>query len=65
MIPRIPGIDEYLATLTDAAKSAVLDHVPPQEALNQAAERWEVITDAHGRQSQRRAYLKHLGIEEP
>jgi hypothetical protein len=65
MIPRIPSIDEYLAALTDAAKSAVLNRVPPQEALNQAARRWEEITEAHGRQSQRQAYWKHLGIEEP
>jgi hypothetical protein len=64
MIPRIPGIDEYLAALTDAARSAVLDHVPPQEALNQAARRWEEITDAHGRDAQRAAYFKHLGLDE-
>jgi hypothetical protein len=65
LIPRIPGIDEYLAALGDAAKSAVIDRVPPQEALQAAAERWEQITDSHGREAQRRAYLKHLGINEP
>ncbi len=64
MIPRIPGVDEYVAALDDAVKAAALGKVAPQAALQQAAERWEQITDAHGRETQRDAYLKHLQITE-
>ena len=63
MIPRIPGVDEYVAALDDAVKAA-LGKVAPQAALQQAAARWEKITDAHGRETQRDAYLKHLEITE-
>ena len=35
-----------------------------EAALQKVAERWEQITNAHGRESQRRAYLKHLQISE-
>ncbi len=65
LIPRIPSVDNYMATLDDAVKSAVFDKVPPQVALETAAQRWEQITDAHGRDAQRQAYLKHLGIDDP
>jgi hypothetical protein len=64
LIPRIPVVDEYVAALDDAVKSVSKDKTPPQEALAKAAERWEKITEKHGREQQRRAYLKHLGIDE-
>ena len=64
LIPRIPGIDEYMAALDDAVKAAVVDKLPPQETLHKAAERWEQITTAHGRDQQRDAYQKHLGISD-
>ena len=64
MIPRIPGIDEYLEALNDAVKSAVADKVPPAVALQKAADKWEQITEAHGRDAQRDAYRKHLGISD-
>jgi hypothetical protein len=65
IVPRIPGVDEYMAALDEAVKAAVVDKVPPQTALDIAVKRWEEITDARGRDAQRRAYLKHLGISEP
>ena len=46
-------------------KAAVFDKASPQLALEKAAQRWEQITNAHGRDSQRQAFLKHLGISEP
>jgi hypothetical protein len=64
MIPRIPGIDDYLAALDQAVNDAVDQGIAPQAALEKAAQRWEAITDAHGRDAQREAYLKHLGINE-
>ena len=64
VIPRIPGIDEYLVALDEAVRSAMDGAERPQAALQHAASRWEAITDAHGRDGQRSAYLKHLGIAE-
>ncbi len=65
LIPRIPGVDEYMAALDEAVKAAENEGAPPQAALDKAAQRWEQITNAHGRDAQRHAYLKHLGICEP
>jgi hypothetical protein len=65
LIPRIPGVDDYMAALDQAVKDADFDGVDPGTALEKAAQRWEEITDARGRESQREAYLKHLGINEP
>jgi hypothetical protein len=65
MIPRIPGVDGYVAALDQAVADAVGHGVAPQDALANAARRWEEITDTRGRDSQRQAYLKHLGISEP
>jgi hypothetical protein len=62
VVPRIPGIDDYLAALDDAVKSAVGGKTPPAEALQKAAEKWEQITESRGRDAQREAYRKHLGI---
>jgi hypothetical protein len=63
LVPRIPGVDEYMSALDAAVKAASVS-VPAQEALAQAAERWEQITSAQGRDAQRRAYLAHLGISD-
>jgi hypothetical protein len=62
VVPRIPGIDEYLAALDDAAKAVTVDKLPADETLHKAAQRWEQITEARGRDAQRDAYQKHLGI---
>jgi ABC-type glycerol-3-phosphate transport system substrate-binding protein len=64
IVPRIPGIDEYLAALDEAVKQFALNHAKSEDVLQQAAEKWEKITEAHGREAQRQAYLKHLGISE-
>jgi ABC-type glycerol-3-phosphate transport system substrate-binding protein len=64
LLPRMPGIDYYLDALDAAIKSAA-SGVSPSKALKDAAKRWEEITDAHEREAQRRAYLKHLGVEDP
>jgi maltose-binding protein MalE len=62
VIPRIPGIDEYLAALDEAVKAATADHVAPAAALQKTAATWEQITNAHGRDKQLQAFQKHLGI---
>jgi hypothetical protein len=63
LVPRIPRVDEYMAALDDAVKSATGDKVSPEAALQTAARRWDSITEAAGREAQRAAYQKHLGIE--
>ncbi len=65
LIPRIPGVDEYLAALERAVHNAVSGGIDPKAALEQASTRWETITDALGRDAQRQAYRKHLGISSP
>jgi hypothetical protein len=64
IVPRIAGVDEYMAELDKAVKDAASNDIAPAAALETAAKRWEEITDAHGRDAQRAAYLKHLGIGE-
>lgn len=65
VLPAIPGIDDYLTALDAAVKAAIDGKLSPQAALETAAKRWEQITDELGRNTQRQAYLKHLGINEP
>jgi hypothetical protein len=62
VLPRLPGIDEYLGALDDAVQAAISESLTPEAALKQASERWEEITHAHGREKQRSAYLSHLGV---
>jgi hypothetical protein len=63
VIPRIPGIDKYFAVMDGEVKAALDGKLSPQAALDNVARAWERITDARGRDEQRAAYLKHLGIE--
>jgi hypothetical protein len=64
LVPRIPGVTAYLVALDKAARTLPADKAAAEAALQKVAERWEQITDAHGREAQRRAYLKHLQIRE-
>jgi ABC-type glycerol-3-phosphate transport system substrate-binding protein len=63
LIPRIPGIDEYLAVLDEAVNATANGDVEGKAALAKAAQRWDEITDSRGRELQREAYLKHLGVD--
>jgi hypothetical protein len=64
LVPRIPGVDEYVVALDEAAKTPPADKTAAEAALQKVAVQWEQITEAHGREAQRRAYLKHLQISE-
>lgn len=64
LLPRIPGIDEYLAILKTAVDDAVAGNQPAAEALASAAVRWNALTDKLGRESQRMAFKRHLGLVE-
>ncbi len=62
-IPRIPGRERYLAALDEAVRSAVRGEQTATESLAAAAKRWRDITDELGRDSQKQAYRRCLGIE--
>lgn len=64
LIPRLPAIDEYLAVLADAVRTAPADQAAAQAALEGVAARWEAITDRVGRDRQAAAYRRHLGETE-
>ncbi len=63
VVPRIPGVDEYMAALGKAVEDVVIEHAEPQAALRRAAGTWELITEKRGRAAQRQAFLRHLGID--
>jgi ABC-type glycerol-3-phosphate transport system substrate-binding protein len=64
ILPRIQSVDEYLAALDQAVSDVVTGEHTPEAALEKASRRWDEITDQTGRDAQRRAYLKHLGLNE-
>ena len=59
---RIPGRAEYLSALDEAVNQAVSKGKSPRRALRAAAGRWRVITEKHGKETQRRAYRKSLEL---
>lgn len=63
-MPRIPGQLEYLASLDAAVVAAVKEERTPQEALQQAAEKWQEITRKRGVASQQRALRRSLGLSD-
>jgi multiple sugar transport system substrate-binding protein len=65
ILPRIQGVDEYLAELADGVSAALRGGLMASEALERVAERWTKITDRLGRDAQRNAYLEHLGLTTP
>jgi multiple sugar transport system substrate-binding protein len=60
---RIPGRREYLAALDEAVRSVVAEDQSAVDALNAVAQQWEKITDTLGRDSQREAYMRSIGLE--
>jgi multiple sugar transport system substrate-binding protein len=64
VIPRIPGVDEYMDALQIAVNQVLVGEAPASLALDQAAAKWEEITNRRGRDAQRVAYLRHLNLAE-
>jgi len=60
---RIPGRGEYAAALDEAVHQAVRGEKTPEEALREAAARWDEITERLGRRQQAEAYYRSLGLE--
>ena len=59
---RLPGRDQYLAALDQAVQAVLAQQATPQQALAHAANQWNSITEALGRDSQGRAYRQSLGL---
>jgi multiple sugar transport system substrate-binding protein len=59
---RLPGRAEYMAALDDAVHQALRNEATPEQALKQAAAVWNEITDRSGRQRQRDAYQRSIGV---
>jgi ABC-type glycerol-3-phosphate transport system substrate-binding protein len=64
LLPRIPGIDRYLAELEVALEKAVSGDQSAKQALATAQDRWFILTDQLGREQQRTAFNRHLGLSE-
>jgi hypothetical protein len=64
LLPRIPGIDSYVAELESAVRIAVAGEQPAGRALAAAESRWDTLTDSLGRDEQRAAFNRHLGLSE-
>ncbi|NOY30779.1 MAG: hypothetical protein GXP28_11605 [Planctomycetes bacterium] len=65
VLPRIPGIDEYLESLDQVVAEVLLGNLDEEGALHEATTRWQAITESYGKQSQRAAYRRHLGFDDP
>ena len=63
LLPRIPGIDEYLEVLDGAVRQAISDVRPSEDVLAEVVKNWDKLTDRYGRDRQRVAYRKHLGLD--
>jgi hypothetical protein len=61
LVPRVPGIDEYLNALAEGVREAPADEAAATATLEKVAARWEEITDRLGRERQVAAYRRHLG----
>jgi multiple sugar transport system substrate-binding protein len=61
--PRIPCADRYMAVLDAAVAEAVSGASTAEAALSKAAAEWIKITDELGRDKQRAAYRKSLGLD--
>ena len=64
LLPRIPGIDDYLQALEEAIPQAISAKLSPEDALSEVVEKWNTLTDYYGRDRQRVAYRRHLGLDE-
>jgi multiple sugar transport system substrate-binding protein len=59
---RVPGRCEYLAALDRAVHQALRKEAEPAQALRAAAVAWEETTDRLGRERQRAAYQRSIGV---
>ncbi|HJT35197.1 MAG TPA: extracellular solute-binding protein [Pirellulales bacterium] len=60
--PRLRGRRQYLKALDEAVERTLRGEASSQEALQSAAAAWTQITDELGREQQRAAYRRSLGL---
>ncbi len=60
---KLPGREEYIKALDEAVQSVLGGKAAPEEALGEAAKKWEEITARLGVEKQRKAYRLGLGLE--
>ena len=60
---RIPGGFEYYDTLDIAVQRALAGQVTPKEALDEAAKKWQEITERFGRDKQKAKYRAAMGLK--
>ena len=63
LLPRIPGIDEYLEVLDKSVRRAISEVRSTEDVLAEVVENWDKLTDRYGRERQRVAYRRHLGLD--
>jgi multiple sugar transport system substrate-binding protein len=59
---RVPGGSEYTDAVGIAVAKALAGEAKPQEAMDEAAAKWEEITDRLGRDSQKKAYVESMTL---
>ena len=59
---RIPGATEYLHELVANVSAALAEQMTPRAALDDVAQKWQKITDRHGRDTQLALYRKSMGL---
>jgi len=64
LLPRIPGVDQYLEALEGAIGRAISKELSAEQALAEVVAKWNRLTDRYGRDRQRAAYRKHLGLND-
>ena len=60
---RVPGHERYLAALDEAVGRVLAGDTSAADALAAAGKQWQAITDELGRDAQRTAYRRSLGLE--
>jgi len=58
----IPGGAQYLDALDEQVANAAAGMVDPEKALNEAAKRWDQITDTFGRDKQKAFWKEELAL---
>lgn len=58
---RLPGRARYLDSLDAALRRWAQGEISAEQALQQAAEQWQEITDSHGHRRQAAAFMRSLG----
>ena len=57
-----PGGSEYTGAVGIAVAKALAGEAKPQEAMDEAAAKWEEITDRLGRDTQKKAYVESMTL---